>query len=299
MTHCLFDRKSALTLWLGAIAMVPGCIDPRSIGEEPDSAGTESGGSGGTGESGGSGAGGSNSDGPGELPKGETGVDCPAILTPECMECDCQCVAGGWVCPEEPVDDCTDQACGAPCCTEEEPECTDASLGGLCTADGQCVGAPPPLLGFCEGELQSGFEQELSVQNGCADMVIYAHDAMDEQAIVLSINQGLVQDVIDTGVPVHVELTATDPALALEARAGFNVTMHECNDVLEPGVDIIETWGPTGGTVVIDVVPGEFELPVATVQLVDVVLARENYPGPAPITVNLAVTDITVGWLPG
>lgn len=310
MTLCLSYRMSSLTLLVGSICLLPGCIDPKSLGQETDDSGSESseeGTSGPTAEGSQSNTGnpGTYTDGPGtgtdtDGPGTDTGPGCPPIDIAECVEC--ECIDNEWSCSNTGcIYDCTDQACGTSCmmCPEDDPECTSPDAVGSCTADGQCVGAPPPKLGFCEGELQPGFENDLDVQQGCSDLVVFAHDAADERAIFIWIDQGLAQDVIDTGVPAHVEVAATDPSVLLDARSGTNVTMNECDDVLKPGVDIHETWRPTSGTLIIDVVPGEFLYADATVELVDVVLARETYPGPAPITVNLTLSDINVGWFPG
>jgi len=198
------------------------------------------------------------------------------------------------------VQSCAGEACGEACvlCPEDDPDCDFPIEEGVCTATGECVGVPPPKLGFCEGALQPGFELELDTVSGCSDLWVYARDMADERALVLSIDQGLVADAVATDMPVHAELPATDPTVSLEGRAGFAVTATECNDVIIDDPDIDENWLPNAGTVIVDVIPTGDGFANATVELVDVELQRLQ-PGPAPIVVDYTFTDVFVGWLPG
>lgn len=312
MTPCaapfLTPRRfaSSLALLLGAACLLPGCIDPKSIGQESD---TEPGSSGDTGSA-------SETDGMTSQTSGQTsgqtsntteptggetdtGPGCPPVQPEPCTEC--ECVDGAWSCVDLGcVDSCEGEACGVACllCPEGEPDCDFPLEDGVCTADGLCVGTPPPKLGFCEGQLQPGFEGELAAVSGCADMNVYAHDATDERGLVVFVDQGLVADAWASGMPVHVELSATDPTVHIEGRAGFLVTQAECNDAVGPGIDIKETWLPTAGTVIVDVIPMGTEQATATVELVDVELHRVQ-PGPASFTIDFTFTDVNVGWLPG
>jgi len=307
-----YSRDTALGLLLATSVLLPGCIDPKTVGIETDDGGTEDG-SFTAGETDGM-----TSQGPGSATGGQTegqtegatddsgsATDgtCPPIDIAECMQC--ECFDGEWACSNEGcVYECEDQACGDSCmmCPEGDPVCDSPEYEGICTADGQCVGAPPPELGFCVGALEPGFELELSEAGGCADMWVYAFDAADQRAVVLSAVDQLVADAVASGMPLHAEYDANDPVVSLEARAGFNVTAEECQDTPVEGVQIDELWLPTSGTVVIDIVPGAAEpspLGTATVEFVDVVLERTQL-GPAPILVpSLTVADIAVGWLPG
>lgn len=305
MTPCTAYRFApSLALLLGLAGTLSGCIDPKSIGQETNDDGS------GSAESGSDGSGGMTTQGmtSGQTNGSETdptsgesdtGLGCPPIDPAPCFEC--ECVGDDWHCvPSGCVESCAGEACGASClvCPDDDPDCDFPEEEGVCTADGQCVGTPPPKLGFCEGALQPGFEDELDVISGCADVLVFAHDAADERGLRVYIDQGLVAAAIASGEPVHAELSATDPAVELEGRAGFSVTAIECNDVIEPGIDIKENWLPSAGTVIIDVTPTDFDQATATVQLVDVVLHRAQ-PGPAPIVVNMTFSDVIVGWLPG
>ncbi|MCA9711682.1 MAG: hypothetical protein KDK70_37955 [Myxococcales bacterium] len=308
MMPCFCYRPRASILLLSTLWLLPGCIDPKSVGQETDDAGesSESDDTGGPTSNGsattmpgtgteGSGTEGSDSDSSGT----DTSGLCPPIDIASCVQCDC--IEGEWSCSSEGcVYDCTDQACGTACmiCPEGDPDCSAPEYEGVCTADEQCVGVPPPKLGFCEGALQPGFEGALTVQAGCSDMTVYAHDAADERGVVVRITAGLVQDAVDSGLPVHAELSAVDAAVSLEARAGFSVTINECNDAPLPNEDIEETWLPAAGTVIVDVVPDGIGTANATVELSGVELHRTQ-PGPAPITIDMTMTDVYVGWLPG
>ncbi len=314
MTLCLSLRAPSLCLLLGASLLLPGCIDPKSLGNETDdSAGTDNPLPADTGmeSTDGPGTGGPGTGGPGTETEGETdnplpgetgtGPDptCPPIDIADCVEC--ECFDGEWACSNTGCTyDCEGSACGDQCmmCPEGDSECTSPEYEGICTAQGECVGVPPPKQGFCEGALQPGFEGELNVAAGCSDMAVYAHDATDERGLVLFIDDGLVADAVATGMPVHAEYGATDAEVTMEARAGLMVTHDECNDVAIEGVEIDEVWLPTGGMVIVDVVPDGFGNANATVELVAVQLDREQ-PGPDSLTINMTMSDVYVGWLPG
>jgi hypothetical protein len=228
---------------------------------------------------------------------GESGTPgCPPIDPAPCQEC--TCIDDGWICEPTCLPSCDGALCGASCelCPEGEPDCEPDQ--GVCTAEGQCVGTPPPELGFCEGALQPGFEDELDQVSGCSDVVVFARDATDERGLVLHVDQGLYAEAQATGMPVHAELPATDPTVYLEARTGFNVTIVECSDVIVKDPDIQETWRPQAGMVILDVTPFDEFSASATVQLVGVELRRDQ-PGPLPITVDLTWTDVIVGPVPG
>jgi hypothetical protein len=296
----------SLALLLGFTGLLAGCIDPKSIGletaddgsgsAESGSDGDASEGSGGTGQ--GPGTGQTNDSG--DPTGGETDDgSCPPIDPAPCQEC--TCIDGGWICEPTCLPSCDGALCGASCelCPEGEPDCEPDQ--GVCTADGQCVGTPPPKLGFCEGALQPGFEDELDQIWGCtnpvADVLVFAHDMADERGLALYVDMGLWDQAIASGMPVHAELDATDPAVILEGRAGFYVTATECADFWENEPDIKEHWVPTAGTVILDLVPVGDQTQT-TVQLVDVELHRVE-PGPEPITIDLTWSDVLVGEVPG
>ncbi|MCX4240645.1 hypothetical protein [Paraliomyxa miuraensis] len=304
---CLPHRLApSLALLLTTALVLPACVDPKSIGQETDGEDSGTGDTDATettngmttqapttGETEGSSTAPTTND-----TVVDTGVDCPPIDPGPCMEC--ECTFGGWDCYFAGcVESCEGAMCGEACalCPDDDPECEFPLDVGSCTADGMCVGTPPPKLGFCEGALVPGFEGDLTEVSGCADVVVYAHDAADERGLVVSVDQGLAADAIAQDMPTHIELPATDPTVSIQGRAGFDVTVNECNDVIVPD-DIKETWSPTAGTVIVDVTPDGMGGATATVQLVDVSLHRDQ-PGPAQIVVNFIFTDVPVAWLPG
>lgn len=305
MTLCFpYRTRDALALVLGT-CLLPGCVDPKTIGFETDEAGSEDAGSTDGETDGATSQGPATDDGQTDGTDGSDGSDtsepCPPISeVAECVEC--ECFDGEWACSNTGCAyDCEGLACGDSCmmCPPEDPECTSPEYEGVCTADGQCVGVPPPKQGFCVGALEPGFEMDISEAGGCADMLVYGFDAADTQGVVLWLDEGLVADAHASGMPVHAEYDAIDPAVSLEVRAGLNVTAMECQDVPVPGVEIDELWLPTGGTVIVDVTATGMMEGFATVEFVDLVLARQQ-PGPSPITVpSLVLTDVFVGWLPG
>ena len=307
MTLCLSLRAPSLCLVLGASLLLPGCIDPKSLGSETDDAGESDDEGSGTGGPGTATEGpGTETEGPGTATEGPSTGDsgtgpepCPPIDIGNCVEC--ECFDGEWACSNTGCNyDCEGSACGDECmmCPEGDPECTASEYEGVCTAQGECVGVPPPKQGFCEGALQPGFEGELGVVAGCGDMAVYAHDAADERGLVLLVDDGLVADAVASGMPVHAEYAATDAVITMDARAGVMVTDIECNDVVNKGMEIDELWLPVDGMVIVDVVPDGMGTANATVELVDVQLDREQ-PGPDSLTVNMTMSDVYVGWLPG
>lgn len=292
---------------LGLAAALAGCVDPKSIGVEPDddsgSAGSGSDGSGSATSQGSVsdsvGTDSATSDSATSDATGDTEqLPCPPIDIGPCQEC--TCIDGDWLCEPTCAETCEGLACGDAClrCPDDQPDCRVPFDEGVCTAEGECVGTPPPKLGFCEGALAPGFEADLATVGGCSDLRVYGHDATDERGLVVYVDQGLVAAAIAAGEPVHVELSATDPAVTLEGRAGTAVTAAECNDVVVPEVDVKETWLPSAGTVIVDVVPTMGELAEATVELVDVELHRTP-PGPAALVVSHTFSNVVVGWLPG
>lgn len=299
---CSSHRFAPSLMLLGLAGTLAGCIDPKSIGLETadDGSGSAESGSAESGSEGSEGTSQGQTTGQTTDPTaGESGTPgCPPIDYGPCEEC--TCIDDEWHCETICPASCEGLACGDGClmCPEGEPDCAMPSLDGVCTTEGVCVGTPPPKLGFCEGALQPGFEDELDAVGGCADVMMYAHDAADERGLVLHVDQGLFSDAIASGMPVHAELPATDPSVFLEGRAGFYVTTTECSDFIENEPDIKENWRPTAGTVILDVVPVDASSANATAQLVDVELHRQQ-PGPAPIVVNVTWTDVSVGWLPG
>jgi len=306
MTHYCSPRFVSLSLLLGLAGSLAGCIDSKSIGLETADDGSGSAESGSEGE--GSEGTGGTSQGQTSAPTGGSETDptaesgealCPPIDIPACVTCNC--IEGEWDCDDSAcLYDCEGQACGASCvfCPDEQPDCDPMGNEGLCTADGMCVGTPPPKLGFCEGALQPGFEDELEIVAGCSDIMVFARDAADERGLVLHVDQGLYAQAQAMDMPVHAELDAIDAAVVLEGRAGFNVTIAECSDVIVTDPDIKETWTPQSGTVIIDIVPVDEFSANATVQLVDVELHRVQ-PGPTSIVVNVTWTDVMVGPVPG
>jgi hypothetical protein len=303
-TCCSLRLAPSLALLFGLAGSLAGCIDPKSIGLETADDGSGSAESGSDGDA---------SEGSGGTSQGQTtgqtnGTDptagdsgtpsCPPIDYGPCQEC--TCIDDEWHCEPICPESCEGLACGEGClmCPEGEPDCAMPSLDGVCTAEGQCVGTPPPKLGFCEGALQPGFDDELEQVWGCSDLVVFAHDAADERGLSLHVDPGLYAEAQATGMPVHAELDATDDSVDLEGRAGFYVTAAECSDFVENEPDIKEHWRPQAGTVIIDIVPIDEFSAAATVQLVGVELYRVE-PGPAPITVDLTWSDVTVGPVPG
>lgn len=295
----LYLEPMSLVLAPATAAWLLGCT-PTTPGDDTDGSGSAESGAD-TESTGGTSQGQTSGQTSGTDPTGsETEqLPCPPIDIPACTVC--ECIDGEWACDDSACFACEELACGDSClrCPDEEPNCGIPALEGVCTALGECVGVPPPKLGFCEGALQPGFESEL-VASGCADVVIEAHDGADERGLVVQLSQelALAQTAIDTGNPQHVELSATDPSVTIEGRAGFFVTAAECNDVVVPEIDINENWLPVAGMVIVDVVPDGAGQALATVQLVDVELHRLQ-PGPGPLVVNATWSDVSVGWFPG
>lgn len=303
----------------GVLALVPACdVGSKSVGMETE----------GTGDDGADGlptGGADDDDGPTTDPSATSGVDdggssagegttegdtsgsgseggeCgepPPIDLAECVACNPS--TGSYdntLC----LTDCTGVACGEPClsCPEGEPGCLTSEHVGMCDSAGQCQVPGGPDL--CMLALGPGFEDELTEQSGCADLVLFANDAADMLGLVLVVDGGLVADVVDSGNPMTTELDATDPSVDLRVETGISVTELVCNDAVNMKPVIDETWRPTAGTITIDLTPDGNGNALADVTLTDVTIERQMPPGGAgPITIpTYAFTNVVVGWLPG
>ena len=139
------------------------------------------------------------------------------------------------------------------------------------------------------------FYEDLTEQGGCADLVLYAHEALDSYAYVVRIDQGIVQDVIDSGTPFQAELDASD--VELKVVFGQNVTDGLCDEVETGGKQVFESWSAVGGTLWLDVQP-DGDLARAFTQSLDL-----QWEPDGPFSGNIDfpgmdVENILVGWEP-
>jgi hypothetical protein len=186
--------------------------------------------------------------------------------------------------------DCESDACGLDCviCGDERA-CQEAWSAGVCDGEGACVEDGTPEI--CDAGLQEGFEDELTVQSGCSDMVVYAHSADDTLGLSLYLTgldvNGITEETEFTGI-------GYDAAQWLEVRVGTDVTAQECNDVVTPIV-VDELWVPTAGTIDVVITPSGGG-PLADVTLTDFVF---EHAGASVSLPSYTFTDVLVGWFPG
>lgn len=145
--------------------------------------------------------------------------------------------------------------------------------------------------------LPPGFENDITEQGGCSDMMVHARNADDTLGLILWIDQGLVATVTDSNEPLDVEVPATDFD-RFELRLGTNVTLEACNDAIGDPIVVDVQWEPVGGTVGIHIEPTDTG-PEATVTLTDIELQPSMGQAQAATIPNYTFDTITVGWLPG
>ena len=237
----------------------------------------------------------SSSSGESSSEGGSESTGCPPVdppLVPECATCelgeDCAFTCDFTACNT----DCTDDACGIECVVcRDEQSCTETWGEGLCDPDGSCI--EDATAEICEEGLQKGFEEDLTVQSGCSDMVVYAHSADDELGLSLFLD-GLDVNSLEEETE-FADIPFSD-AQWLELRVGSDVTSAECTDVLEPpGPQIDELWVPTAGTIDVVITPSMAGV-LADVTLENFVF---EWNGTSVSMPSYTFTDVLVGWFPG
>ena len=153
-------------------------------------------------------------------------------------------------------------------------------------------------LAACVPSLQAGFEQELTDDGGCGDVVFYAHDDVDTVMLTLYA-EGLVGEATDAGVASDFDFTLPDDGVELIVEVGSKISDATCDDVIENGGPRVrETWTATAGTASITILPGETEWDAhGSMHLESVEFENE---GGATVTLpSFDIEDVAVGWLAG
>lgn len=205
-------------------------------------------------------------------------------------------------------DPCGDLACGAFCdfCPPWNEDCGAPGTYTVCTPVGNCEAWPNWDQDPCPGQgLQPGFEDGLTLADGCSDITAYASDPDDTTALHVRV-EGLVAMAEAAGEPITVSYAGDDPAVEIVVTTGSNLLARSCTDAVidEPVVE--ERWisttaeGGGAGTVTFEVTSnGEMDA-TATITLEGIVLRRDDDVFDVPITIDeLVLADVHVGWLPG
>jgi hypothetical protein len=211
-------------------------------------------------------------------------------------------------CPWEP---CAGAACGTFCnlCAPWDTDCGEPGTYTVCTDSGVCEVWPEWDIDACPGQgVQPGFETSLDQVGGCSDMVAYATDADVTTAIHVRVD-GLVAEAHMAGGPIMHEYAGDDPVLDVEVTFGSDLLAETCNDAVSSEPMVSEHWVPgaprsgDAGTITIVVTPDLDSPPnaTATITFENVTLQRHdaNIFDPDLVIESFAITDASVGWLPG
>jgi hypothetical protein len=113
---------------------------------------------------------------------------------------------------------------------------------------------------------------ELSQRHACADLILVAADAEASEGLFLTIDDGLVDQVTDSGQPVQMRYDVGDERIELRWVSGSNVYAGHCGlDNGEPWqVDMVEQ--AISGEIIVELEPAA-EGPILAVELRDVLLS--------------------------
>lgn len=148
------------------------------------------------------------------------------------------------------------------------------------------------------GPLSPGFEQQLTRQGGCADVVFYAVD--DDDEVMLSFRaDGLVAEARDAGGETVTTLDLSEPGAVVIVERGSRISDAMCDDVIEDGgPQVSRTWEAVGGSATVTVRPGPEDFGArADLRLTDVVL--DDGSGDRIVLPEMIWLDVSVGWYPG
>jgi hypothetical protein len=145
-------------------------------------------------------------------------------------------------------------------------------LGFRCTRLALLAGL---LMGCDRSDFDSALmpdPDELSQRHACGDLILIAADAEATEGLFLTIDDGLVDEVVDSGQSVQGHYEVGDERIELRWVTGRNVYAGHCGlDNGEPWeVDTVEQ--AIAGEISIELQPGA-EGPILAVELRDVLLS--------------------------
>lgn len=143
------------------------------------------------------------------------------------------------------------------------------------------------------------FEQRLTQQGGCGDVVFYAVDADDETMLTFQAD-GLVQEARDGAEQIVTNFDmSVSGAASLIVERGSRISDATCDDVIEGGGPQVErTWEAVEGRAIVTIRPGLTEFTSrGDLVLEDVVV--EDSDGNRAVIERMEWTNVSVGWFPG
>lgn len=156
------------------------------------------------------------------------------------------------------------------------------------------------LLAACGSDpLGPDFEQRLTRQGGCADVIFFAVDADDEVMLSFRAN-GLVEEARDGGEQVVTNFDlSTSGAASLIVERGSRISDAMCDDVIEnDGPRVDRTWEAVAGRAIVTIRPGLTDFSArGDLMLEDVVVEDED--GDRVVIERMEWADVSVGWFPG
>jgi hypothetical protein len=147
--------------------------------------------------------------------------------------------------------------------------------------------------------LANGFEESLTTLDGCADLLVFARDEVDETMLSVQFQRPLEGAGY---VDLTNERDLPDPSVQVTVVQGVRVSDTTCDDAIDGGGSVvIARWQAGEGHVVLTVdydeaIPAAF--PLADVTLTDVRF-RPPEGSEAVELPSFTWTDVAVGWFPG
>jgi hypothetical protein len=126
----------------------------------------------------------------------------------------------------------------------------------VCPAGQDCCGACGAEQWLClpGGTLLPGFEQDLTNQDGCGDISLYAWNDDGSIAFGVGIFRQLIAEAQAGGTTLDDVVELPDADANVEVLLGPNVSQWFCNDAIEPGPDPTRYVGQSG-TITLSVTP--------------------------------------------
>jgi hypothetical protein len=142
------------------------------------------------------------------------------------------------------------------------------------------------------------FEQRLTYQSACADVIFFAVDESDRLMLTFRAN-GLVEEARNLGEEIVRTFDFPVAAADLVVEQGSRVSDATCDDVIENGGPQVDrTWGAVEGRALVTIRPGLTDFSArGDLLLEDVVV--EDGDGSRAVIERMEWANLSVGWFPG
>jgi hypothetical protein len=169
-----------------------------------------------------------------------------------------------------------------------------------CNLEGTCVSDTG--MNLCGGSGLPNVDEDLILQGGCADILLWAANEDSSLGLFFEIDDGLVlSSAADTTDYYDLQVDGF-PVVNLEIRVGAGLLSGACTDVFTEPPVVDETWVAVSGELLLTLEgtgeDGPFPTAYATLDLTDVVFVSSTS-GEEALLPGYLWSDIYVGWLPG